>query len=121
MILAAASVWAGHLRCGDPDLARRLEAGEVLSHPLVIGELAMSSLRRRDAVLGALHALPGAIVASDVEVCDFIEREALHGLGLSYLDAHLLAAVRLTPYARLWTHDPKVAEIAFRLKVAHTG
>ena len=64
MILAAACVWAGHLRTGDPELARRLDDGMVLSHPLVIGELAMSGLRRRDMVLGALHALPGAIVAS---------------------------------------------------------
>lgn len=118
MILAAASVWAGHLRCGDPELARRLGAGEVLSHPLVIGELAMSTLRRREAVLGALHALPGAIVASDPEVFDFIEREALHGQGLSYADAHLLASVRLTRYARLWTHDQKVEEIAQRLRIA---
>lgn len=121
MILAAASVWAGHLRCGDPELARRLDAGEVLSHPLVIGELAMGRLRQRDVVLGALHALPGAIVASDLEVRDFIEREALHGLGLAYADAHLLAAVRLTPYARLWTHDPNAAQIARRLRIAHAA
>ena len=121
MILASTSVWAGHLRCGDPELTRRLEAGQVLSHPLVIGELAMSALRRRDAVLGALRALPGAIVASDLEVFDFIERETLHGLGLSYVDAHLLASVRLTPYARLWTHDPKVEDLALRLRVAHAA
>jgi predicted nucleic acid-binding protein len=118
VILAATSVWAGHLRCGDPELARRLDDGLVLTHPLVIGELATSALRRRDIVLGALHALPGAIVASDREVCDFIEREALFGLGLSYTDAHLLAATRLTPGCRLWTHDPKVRDIALRMRTA---
>ena len=118
MILAAASVWAGHLRIGDPELSRRLDDGLVLSHPLVIGELAMSAMRRRDMVLGALHALPGAIVASDREVCDFIEREGLYGQGLSYTDAHLLAATRLTPGCRLWTHDPKVRDIALRMRTA---
>ena len=118
MILAAACVWAGHLRCGDPQLARRLEDGQVLSHPLVIGELAMSPLRRRDMVLGTLHALPSATVATDIEVCDFVERERLFGLGLSYADAHLLTAARLTPGCRLWTHDPKVREVALRMKTA---
>jgi hypothetical protein len=118
VILAAACVWAGHLRTGDPELARRLDDGLILSHPLVIGELAMSPLRRRDMVLSALHALPGAIVASDLEVCDFIEREGLYGVGLSYSDAHLLAATRLTPNCRLWTHDPKLREVALRMRTA---
>ena len=76
LILATAGIWAGHLRDGDPVLMRRLEAGTVLSHPLVIGELAMGRLRHRQTVLDALRALPTAIVASDDEVFEFIERGA---------------------------------------------
>jgi len=112
LVLATAGVWAGHLRHGDPVLARRLEAGAVLSHPLVIGELAMGQLRHRETILGALRALPAAVAASDDEVFEFIERQELHGRSLGYVDAHLLAAARLTPKARLWSRDARVREAA---------
>jgi predicted nucleic acid-binding protein len=118
MILVDTSVWIDHLRRGEPRLARRLEAGEVLSHPLVIGELATGNLRQRDVVLGALRGLPASVVASHDEVMAFIEREALHGLGVGYVDACLLAATRLSPDARLWTGDRRLFELAARMGVA---
>jgi hypothetical protein len=118
LILATAGIWAGHLRHGDPMLARRLEAGTVLCHPLVIGELAMGQIRHREMILESLRALPTAVTASDEEVFDFIEREGLHGQSLGYVDAHLLAATRLTPRARLWSRDARVHEVATRLGAA---
>jgi len=120
MILVDTSVWVAHLRSGEPALAQRLNASEVLSHPLVIGELAMGNLRSRAELLGVLRNLPQATVATDDEVLAFIEREALHGLGIGYLDAHLLAATRLTPDARLWTFDRRLAEVAGRMGLALT-
>lgn len=115
MILVDTSVWIAHLRAGEPGLAARLEAGEVLSHPFVIGEIAMGNLRDRAGLLAALRNLPAAEVATDAEVLAFIDREALHGLGIGYVDAHLLAAVRLTRDARLWTFDRRLAAVAERL------
>ncbi|MGH7735686.1 MAG: type II toxin-antitoxin system VapC family toxin, partial [Gemmatimonadales bacterium] len=53
MILVDTSVWVDHLRVGDEALARRLEAGEVLTHPFVIGEIALGDLRQRAIVLDA--------------------------------------------------------------------
>lgn len=120
MILVDTSVWIDHLRGGDLNLARRLDGGEVLGHPLVIGELAMGNLRQRRLILSALEGLPKALVARDDEVMAFIEREALHGLGVGYVDAHLLASARLTPDARLWTRDRRLTEVAERLGVADT-
>ncbi|MDP3746457.1 MAG: type II toxin-antitoxin system VapC family toxin [Phenylobacterium sp.] len=120
MILVDTSVWVDHLRSGDPDLAGRLETGEVLSHPFVIGELALGNLAQRATVLEALRNLPQATPASDDEVLGFIEAEALHGLGVGYVDAHLLASARLTRDARLWTRDRRLQEIAARLGVAWT-
>ena len=51
----------------------------MLTHPLVVGELAMGNLRQRETVLGALQALPRAVVASDDDVLAYVERKALHG------------------------------------------
>lgn len=114
MILADTSVWIEHLRRGEPRLAAALGAGEVLAHPLVIGELAMGNLAQRALVLGALAALPQAVVARHDEVMAFIEQEVLHGRGVGFVDAHLLASARLTPDARLWTRDRRLAEITER-------
>jgi len=121
MILVDTSVWVEHLRRGESALARRLNAGEVLGHPLVIGEIAMGNLRQRETVLGSLRALPRAVVASDDEVMAYVEREALHGLGVGYVDAHLLASTRLSPDARLWTRDWRLAELAARMGLGADG
>ena len=40
MILVDTSVWIERLRKGEPRLAAALEAGQVLMHPFVLGELA---------------------------------------------------------------------------------
>jgi predicted nucleic acid-binding protein len=117
-ILVTAGIWASYLRDGDPVLVRALAAGAVLSHPMVIGELAMGRLRQRERVLGALRALPPAVVATDEEVYEFIEREGLHGQSVGYVDAHMLAAARLTPQTRLWTRDARVRELAARMGAA---
>ncbi len=75
----------------------------------------MGNLRARDVLLADLQDLPQASSASDIEVLQFIEHHALSGLGLGYIDAHLLASVRLTPDAALWTRDKRLAEAAERL------
>jgi predicted nucleic acid-binding protein len=120
VILVDTSVWVEHLRRGEAILAARLDAGEVLNHPFVIGELALGNLHQRDIVLESLRNLPQAVLASDDEVHDLIEREALHGLGIGYVDAHLLASARLSREARLWTHDRRLNDVAQRLGVAFT-
>ena len=120
MILADTSVWVDHLRAGDKALAALLGAGMVLAHPFVIGELALGNLRQRDIVLQALADLPHASVATDTEVLHFIARHALSGRGIGYIDAHLLAAVKLTAGAELWTKDKRLHDAAIQLGLALT-
>ena len=115
MILADTSIWVGHLRGGDATLVRLLEAGQVLTHPFVIGELALGVLRQRDAILHALADLPPAAIASDDDVLGFVAANALSGVGIGWVDAHLLAATRLTPEGRLWTRDKALGKAAARL------
>lgn len=117
MILADTSIWIEHLRSGSSRLAHHLNAGEVLHHPMVVGELAMGNLSGRGSLLAHLEALPAAIVAAHGEVRRFIEDERLYGLGIGFVDAHLLASVRLTPSARLLTHDRRLQAAAVRLGV----
>lgn len=118
MILVDTSIWVDHLRAGDERLAALLEGREVLGHPFVIGELALGNLRERDAFLRDLLRLPQAIVASDDEMLRFIDRETLFGRGIGYIDAHLLAAVRLTAHTKLWTRDRSLNAVAAQLGLA---
>ncbi len=120
MILADTSVWVDHLRAGNKALAALLDVGMVLAHPFVIGELALGNLRQREIVLQALADLPHANVATDAEVLPFIERHALSGRGIGYIDAHLLAAVKLTAGAELWTNDKRLHGVAVQMGLALT-
>jgi hypothetical protein len=112
MILIDTSVWVDHLRTGDETLAALLEAGRVLAHPFVVGELALGHLHQRQTILAALHDLPRAEAATDAEVLVFIERHGPAGLGIGYVDAHLLAATRLTAGSVLWTRDKRLSGVA---------
>lgn len=115
MVLVDTSVWIDHLRVAQTDLASELDAGQVLIHPFVVGEIALGSLSQRALVLEALSQLPQAVIAHDDEVLEFVERQTLHGCGIGFLDAHLLASVRLTPGASLWTRDKRLQAAAQRL------
>ncbi len=92
--LVDTSVWIDHWHASDRTLARLLNERSVLGHPFVVGEVAMGSLRGRDQVLTDMRRLPQAAVARHDEVLGFIERHRLFGLGMGYVDAHLIAATR---------------------------
>jgi predicted nucleic acid-binding protein len=115
MILVDTSVWVDHLRLGNTKLTQFLEGARVVAHPFVIGELALGNLRQRDIVLGTMHDLPRTNVATDLEVLHFIHEEAIFGRGIGYVDAHLLASVRLTPGTSLWTRDKRLRDVANQL------
>jgi predicted nucleic acid-binding protein len=118
VIIVDTSVWIEHLRSSSTILVALLDAGEVLGHPFVVGELALGNLRQRDDALRALRQLPQATRASHEEVMQFIHREALFGHGIGYVDVHLLAAARLSAGAKLWTRDRRLAAVAAQLGLA---
>ena len=119
MILVDTSVWVDHLRDGTPALAAALEQGRVLMHPFVLGEMACGNLKNRGEVLQLLGELPAAPMATDPEALDFIERRALMGRGIGYVDVHLLASVALAGTAQLWTQDKRLAAVAADLELAY--
>lgn len=118
MILVDTSVWIDHLRSSDEQLAHLLGRCQVMIHPFVIGELALGNLRHRNEVLDALQNLPQVPFATENEMLGFIEQNSLHGLGIGYIDAHLLAATRLAPGTTLWTRDKRLLSVSARLGVA---
>jgi predicted nucleic acid-binding protein len=118
MILVDTSIWIDHLRSGDERLVRLLNDGKVLAHPFVTGELALGNLGNRETVLTAMQDLPQACVATDDEVLRLIAAKRLFGGGIGYTDAHLVAAVLLTPGSSLWTRDKPLLAACTRLGIA---
>jgi predicted nucleic acid-binding protein len=121
LILVDTSIWIDHLRSGDDRLAKLLDGRRVLTHPFIIGELALGNLRQREVILNALSDLPTGESATDAEVSAFIDSHALFGHGIGYVDAHLLASVRLTAGAVLWTRDNRLGALAGGLGLAMTS
>ena len=115
MILVDTSVWIDHINSSDPVLVSLLTAERVLVHPYVIAEIALGSLRNRDAVLGALRDLPVAPVAAPEETLFLIEREKLFNRGIGYVDTSLLASARLQPGIKIWTRDKRLGKASEEL------
>jgi len=120
LILVDTSVWVDHLRRGDPGLVALLERAAVVMHPFVMGEIACGSLKDRQSLLELLHDLPGAVIATDDEAMQFIERHRLYGKGIGYIDVHLLASVALTEGAQLWTRDQRLRQVAAAMGFAYS-
>ena len=118
MIIVDTSVWIDHLRKGESRLGELLNAGKVLVHPFVIGELACGNLSNRDTVLALLHALPSTPVATNDEVLFYINRNELMGKGIGFIDVHLLASVSLAGDAQLWTRDRRLGTLAASMNLA---
>ncbi|HEX5278926.1 MAG TPA: PIN domain-containing protein [Micropepsaceae bacterium] len=118
MILVDTSVWVEHFRRGAPELSRLLDAGQILCHPFVIGEVALGAMRQRLLLVGQLQSLPRCTVASDAEILEFINRSKLFERGIGYVDVHLLASLRITPGSSLWTFDKRLNRVAEELEIA---
>ena len=118
-LLVDTSVWVDHFRRRNEELARWLLQDAVLTHPWVVAELACGTPPARVQTLADLAALQTAKLATVDEVMTLVERERLYGLGCGLVDLGLLASTLITPGARLWTLDRRLADLAARFGVAH--
>lgn len=117
-VLVDTSVWVDHFRRPNAVLAELMVLDQVLTHPLVVGELACGTPPEpRLRTLGDMALLLPADQAAPDEVRDFIEREALFGLGCGLIDLTLLASTLMTSSAQLWTMDKRLASLATRFGV----
>ena len=115
-VLVDTSIWVDHFHKGEPLLQDLLNAGQVMIHPFIIGELACGSLKNRSEILKLLSELPAMTTASHDEVLHVIEKNKMSGKGLGWIDFHLLASALLNGIP-LWTRDKKLATAAKQLNI----
>lgn len=118
MILADTSIWVDYLRGKNPEVGKRLLAGEIAMHPFIVAEIALGSLHDRRTKLNDLELLLEVTVAHLSEVRHMIEAHALYAKGIGLTDAHLIASCLMTPGTQLWTRDSALKKTARGLGIA---
>jgi predicted nucleic acid-binding protein len=116
MTLVDTSVWVSHFRSNDPELVSLLEEGLAGSHPFVVGELAAGTLKDRAHTVKYLGDLPVVSLATEVEVLRLVEAQRLWGLGLGWVDLHLLASASIARW-NLLTADRVMKGVAAKLRI----
>lgn len=119
MILVDTSVWVNYFRRHDEVFAALLLNERIATHDFVIGELALGGLRPGSERLQLLKLLPRLSPVMESEMHDFIAVKGLHGAGIGYVDAQLLACAVLHR-TQLWTHDKKLHGIATAFELAYS-
>jgi predicted nucleic acid-binding protein len=118
VILVDSSVWIAHFDAPNDALLELLRINQAGMHPFVLGEIALGHVRNRNKILAELGELPRLIVVNDDEVLDFIVQNSLFGLGVGYVDVHLLMSAAVRPGCSVWTIDQRLRRAAQKLSLS---
>jgi len=114
IVLVDTSVWIRFLSNRAPDAAELdylLSRDEVSGHDFVYGELLIGDKGGRKELLASYEQMHQAPMVSHDEVAVFVRERRLHGRGIGWIDAHLLAS-SLVGRLKLWTADPRLAMLS---------
>jgi predicted nucleic acid-binding protein len=118
VILVDSSVWIAHFDTPNGSLNELLRMDQAGMHPFVLGEIALGYMRNRESIMSELRELPPLIVVDNEEVLDFIMQNRLSGLGVGYVDAHLLISTAATAGCSIWTFDQRLRRAAQKLSLS---
>jgi predicted nucleic acid-binding protein len=121
MVLVDTSVWIRFLANRMPyasELDRLLAREEAAGHDLVYGELLIGDPRGRTQLLNSYDLICRVPPVGHADVATFVRSRKLHGRGIGWIDAHLLASA-LVAGTSLWTADERLATLASELGIAH--
>jgi len=121
MVLVDTSVWIRFLTNREPyaaGLDRLLERDEAAGHDLVYGELLMGDAGGRRQLLDSYDLIQRVPPVGHAEVATFVRSRNLHGKGIGWIDAHLLASAVVAD-TNLWTADEHLARLAAELGIAY--
>jgi predicted nucleic acid-binding protein len=123
VILVDTSVWIRFLANREPyasRMAKLLQMDVVAAHELVHGELLIGDSSGRLKFLSeSYEQLSPAETVSHAEVFHFVRHHRLHGSGLGWIDAHLLASAKAGGML-LWTADNALALAAQQMHVQYS-
>jgi predicted nucleic acid-binding protein len=118
MVLIDTSVWIDHFNHTDTILQFLLNEYEATTHPFVLGELACGNFKNRQEIFLLLSNLPTIEPISAEEYFVFIEKNKLFGLGLGFVDIHLLASSMIAD-CLIYTKDKNLYTAANKMHRAY--
>jgi predicted nucleic acid-binding protein len=121
VVLVDTSIWIRFLAGSEPyagQLDRLLSNDEVLGHDFVYGELLIGDRGARVKLLTEYKLMRQATLVANLEVVEFVRHHKINGLGIGWIDAHLLASA-IVAGSRLWTADRPLAAVAGDIGVAY--
>ena len=121
IVLVDTSVWIRFLSNRAPyaaELDGLLSRDEVSGHDFVYGELLIGDRGGRGLLLANYEQMHQAPLAPHRELVAFVRERRLHGRGVGWIDAHLLASA-LVGRLKLWTVDPRLAAMAKELGISY--
>jgi predicted nucleic acid-binding protein len=122
IVLVDTSVWIRFLSNRAPyavELDHLLSRDEVSGHDFIYGELLIGDKGGRKQLLASYEQMHQAPMVTHDEVVVFVRERRLHGRGIGWIDAHLLASA-LVGGLKLWTADPRLATLATELGIAYS-
>ena len=117
MILADANIWIDFFRSGKPAMRKLLDNNQVVTHPHLVAELALGSLRDRPATLAKMDSMPQLRAVDLSDVRRMIEARTLYSRGIGLTDVHLVASCLANPGTLLWTSDLRLGNVADSLGI----
>ena len=120
-VLVDTSIWIRFLSNRAPyaaELDSLLSQGEVIGHDFVFGELLIGDKGGRRKLLADYDLMDRAPIVPHAEVVAFVRDRKLHGRGVGWVDAHLLASA-LVARVPLWTLDSRLAGVAEDLRIVY--
>jgi predicted nucleic acid-binding protein len=120
-VLVDTSVWIGFLSNRVPfaaQLERLLADDAVAGHELVYGELLPGVRGGREKLLSNYERMDQVPAVPHSDVVAFVRARQLHGRGIGWIDAHLLASA-LVGRVQLSTTDGPLGAIADELGIAY--
>jgi len=121
IVLVDTSVWIRFLSNRAPYAARLeelLSRDEACGHDFVYGELLIGDVGGRQQLLTDYEQMHQAPVVPHADVVAFVRNRRIHGRGIGWINAHLLAS-SLVGRLKLWTTDPRLMALAKELGVAY--
>jgi predicted nucleic acid-binding protein len=120
--LVDTSIWIRFLSNRAPfavELDKLLAKDDVSGHEFVYGELLVGDRSGRRGLLANYEQMNQTPIVPHREVVAFVRERKVHGRGIGWIDAHLLASA-LVAGVRLWTADAPLRMIAEELGIAYS-
>jgi len=121
IVLVDTAVWIRFLSNRAPyaaELDGLLSRDEVSGHEFVYGELLIGDKGGRKQLLANYEQMHQAPSVPHRDVVEFVRDRQLHGRGIGWIDAHLLASA-LVGRLKLWTTDPRLVVLARELGITY--